>query len=95
MSATRHSRRNVLSKEDLEMLSVIKKVAANLHGRRVRCTAVADLSSLSDRTLKDIGIHRSQIRSVVEERLPDVKAQAMTAKVPTPFAHDREHKTAA
>lgn len=88
------------------MLPLIKKMAATLHRRRVRRTAAGNLSVLSDRTLKDIGIHRSQIRSVVEERLqgieisqvrpePDVKAQVTTAHVPTPFAFDREHKTAA
>ncbi len=88
------------------MLSLIKKMAVNQHKHRVRRTAVDELSALSDRTLKDIGIHRSQIRSIVEERLqgtefsqirrePDVKAQTTTANVPTPFAYDREHKTAA
>ncbi len=88
------------------MLSLIKKLVATQHRRRVRRTAVDDLSALSDRTLKDIGIHRSQFWSIVEARLqgtessqvrpePDVKAQATTANVPTPFAYDREHKTAA
>lgn len=88
------------------MLSLIKRVAATLHRRRVRRTAADDLSALSDRTLQDIGIHRSQIRLVVEARLqgtessqvrpePEVEAQATTANVPTTFAYDREHKTAA
>ena len=92
--------------EELEMLSLIKKMAATQHKRRVRRAAIGDLSALSDRTLKDIGIHRSQILSLVEERLqwteisrdrpaPDVNAQTTTANVPTPFAHDLEHKTAA
>ncbi len=88
------------------MLSSIKKMAAVLRRRRTRRLAIDALSALSDRTLKDIGVDRSQIGSVVEERLqgteisqaprePDVKAQTTTANVPTPFAYDREHKTAA
>ena len=88
------------------MPSLIEKLATTLHGRWVRRTAVDDLSALSDRTLKDLGIHRSQIRSIVEEGLqgtessqvrpePDVKMQATRANPPTPFAYDREHKTAA
>ncbi len=74
----------------LKMLSLIKMVAATLYRRRVRRTEVDDLSALSDHILKDIGIHRSQIRSIIEERhqgaeishvrpKPDVKVLATTA----------------
>ncbi len=88
------------------MFSLIKMMAATLHKRRVRRAAISDLSALSDRTLQDIGIHRSQIRLVVEAHLqgteisqvrpePDVEAQATTANVPSTFAYNREHKTAA
>ncbi len=34
---------------------------------RKRQAAIRTLEALNDRTLKDIGLHRSQIRSVVEE----------------------------
>jgi len=88
------------------MLSLIKNMAATLHSRRVRRIAVDALSALSDRTLKDIGVYRSQIQSIVEERLqatdisqvrpePVVNAQATTANAPTPFTYDREPMTAA
>ena len=88
------------------MLSLIEKMAAALHRRRIRRTAVDDLSALSDRTIKDFGVYRSQIQSIVEERLqateisrvrpePVVNAQATTANVPTPFTYDREPMTAA
>ncbi|MDH4094645.1 MAG: DUF1127 domain-containing protein [Betaproteobacteria bacterium] len=36
-----------------------------LREARARAAAVGDLQRLSDRTLRDIGLHRSQIRSAV------------------------------
>ncbi len=88
------------------MFPLLRRMAATLHKRRVRRTAVNELSALSDLALQDIGIHRSQIRSVVEdliqktESLPDrpephTEAHATTANVRTPFACDREHRDAA
>ena len=61
------------------MLSLLRRVAATLHRQRVRRIAVGELSALSDLALKDIGIDRGQIRSVVEEIVSFVGAGAFTS----------------
>ncbi len=49
---------------------------------RRRRAAVRELSALSDHTLKDIGLHRSEIRSVVHE----LTRAAAPAQRPTPVS---------
>ena len=72
------------------MFSLLRRMAATPHRLRVRRIAANELLALSDLALQDIGIHRSQMWSVVEERLQrteislvrpalDAKAQATTA----------------
>ncbi len=88
------------------MFPLLRRMAATLHRPRVRRIAVNEFLALSDLALQDIGIHRSQIRSVVEDLLqgteslqarpePDAEAHATIANVRTPFACDREHRDAA
>ena len=44
------------------MFSLLRRMAATLHRPRVRRIAVNELLALSDLALRDIGIHRGQIR---------------------------------
>ncbi len=45
----------------------VSRLIEGFRAARRRRAAIGELSALSDRTLKDIGLHRSQIRSVVHE----------------------------
>ena len=47
--------------------SRLLRLGQALSAARRRRAAIGELSALSDRALKDIGLHRSQIRSVVHE----------------------------
>lgn len=45
----------------------VSRLVAGFRAVRRRRAAIGELSALSDHALKDIGLHRSQIRSVVDE----------------------------
>ncbi len=45
----------------------VSRLVKGLRAARRRRAAIGELSALSDHALKDIGLHRSQIRSVVHE----------------------------
>ncbi len=45
----------------------VSRLVEGFRATRRRRAAIGELSALSDCTLKDIGLHRSQIRSVVDE----------------------------
>ncbi len=45
----------------------VSRLVEGFRAARRRRAAIGELSALSDRSLKDIGLHRSEIRSVVDE----------------------------
>lgn len=62
--ASVHAYRSILAIENL-----FRRVVSGLRTRRQRRAALAELRSLSDRTLKDIGLPRGEISATVEALL--------------------------
>ena len=56
------------------MLAVSRRVVAGLERARRRSAWLRELRSLDDRTLHDIGLHRSEIGSAVAELLGTASA---------------------
>ncbi len=63
----------------------VSRLVEGLRAARRRRVAIGELSVLSDHALKDIGLHRSQIRSVVHE----MTRAAESAK--EPVSESRKH----
>ena len=60
----------------------VSRLVDRFRAARRRRAAIGELSALSDHTLKDIGLHRSEIRSVVHE----MTRAATSAQRPTPVS---------
>lgn len=50
-------------------IPIIQDITSAIHRRNHRRVAIRQLMALDDRTLNDIGLHRGQIHSVVENIL--------------------------
>ncbi|MCH8926015.1 MAG: DUF1127 domain-containing protein [Proteobacteria bacterium] len=60
----------------------VSRLVEGFRAARRRRAAIGELSALSDHTLKDIGLHRSEILSVVHE----MTRAAASAQRPTPVS---------
>ena len=66
-----------------------RRLASRLEKARARHQSVRQLAALDDRTLADIGLHRSQIRGVVEELL---EAKGRPGRVPVPSTRQLDRR---
>ncbi len=87
-------------------IDVIRSLARAIVRAHKRHATIRELMTLDDRTLKDIGLHRSQIPSAVEEALnattpPDVpnptlaETTSTTRKAGESAANDEDFESAA
>ncbi len=68
----------------------VSRLVEGFRAARNRRAAIGELSALSDHTLKDIGLHRGEIRSVVHE----MTRAAAPAQRPTPVSRRRARRLA-
>jgi uncharacterized protein YjiS (DUF1127 family) len=61
----------------MSLINLIVAARNALVARRQRQRAIDELLALDDRSLADIGIHRSQIPGVVEGLFPQLPAEAV------------------
>jgi uncharacterized protein YjiS (DUF1127 family) len=57
-----------------ELIGILKRWQSAFRTWRLERAAIHTLSSLSDRQLKDIGLHRSEIIRAVRDRAPPKRA---------------------
>ena len=58
--------------------NMVRRFQRYLQARRLERQTIAELSGLNDRDLHDLGISRSEIRSIAAQSYDMVKAQAET-----------------
>ncbi len=66
------------------MTNIINNIASTISNWQRRRTTIGALSALSDHALKDIGLHRSEIRSLAEDIVSDVESSRIRAVRSTP-----------